>query len=461
MAKERALENVGPHQGSGARSGRPEFVEFRNRLKRLVDSLVALRDLPAANVPWTGDPERVEVKLEAEAVVVEFVVARLPWEKGSELVHDFQSTFANPAPVFLDSRTRADFTLRKSREKDGSYGQFYLREDTSLSFGPQILGDGYLVKVQTNLTEFNDHFEVFVTDAARTLFPPIEKPRKKTAADLESWQQEIGRSFERMGCRVLGESELGWKDLTGLDHLRERLERSVFRPLARENLYQKVARRVMPHPVNVLPRGVLLHGPPGCGKTWSMKVIAGEADLPVVVLPCDAVLTKWYGESENRLASVFGLCREAGRMILLIDELDALARHRSDSHETTARMVSILLAEMDGLAESSQVLLVGSANSVESIDPAVLDRFDLQIEFGLPDGDQLRAALAYYAQHLSTTDVAELVEQLDGWNFRRISRFAEEVIRSYVSNLDLNLLEAGEPPLPGKEDYLAALAGFR
>src|SRR5207249_4082464 len=130
-------------------------------------------------------------------------------------------------------------------------------------------------------------------------------------------------------------------------------------------LYQKVARRVVPHPVNVLPRGVLLHGPPGCGKTWSMRVIAGEAGLPVVILPCEAVLTKWYGESEQRLANVFAQCREAGRMILLIDEIDAIAKHRNESHETTARMVSILLSEMDGLAESNQVLLVGSANDLE------------------------------------------------------------------------------------------------
>jgi SpoVK/Ycf46/Vps4 family AAA+-type ATPase len=217
----------------------------------------------------------------------------------------------------------------------------------------------------------------------------------------------------------------------------------------------------MPHPVNVLPRGVLLHGPPGCGKTWSMKVIAAEAGLPVVVLPCDAVLSKWYGESENRLAGVFGLCRQAGRMILLIDELDALARHRSESHETTARMVSILLSEMDGMAESSEVLLVGSANDVESIDRAVLDRFDLTIEFGLPGPSQLQAALAYYAKHLSEDEVAELAARLDGWNFRKLARFAEDVVRSYVSGLDLRLLEAKDAPLPRKEDYLAALERLR
>ena len=92
---------------------------------------------------------------------------------------------------------------------------------------------------------------------------------------------------------------------------------------------------------------------------------------------------------------------------------------------------------------------------------AVLDRFDVKIEFDLPDRDQLHAALAYYAGQLSPDDVAELVERLDGWNFRKIARFAEEVVRSYVSGLDLNLLEAGDPPLPRKEDYLAALAGFQ
>ena len=192
-----------------------------------------------------------------------------------------------------------------------------------------------------------------------------------------------------------------------------------------------------------------------------MRAIAGEAGLPVVVLPCDAVLTKWYGESEKRLASVFAQCRAAGRMIMLIDEVDALARHRSESHEATARMVSILLSEMDGLVESSDVLLVGSANNLESIDRAVLDRFDLKIEFGLPGRGQLHAALAYYARQLSADDVAEIVQQLDGWNFRTIARFAEEVIRTYVSSLDLTLLEAHDPPLPSKADYLAALPSFQ
>lgn len=458
MAEEHTIKSTSGYQGSGGHTRQPEFVEFRNRIRRLVNSLVALRNLPPG-ASWAPDQERVEVQLESEAVIVEFFVAQLPWETASAIMHNFQRSFAKFRPLFLDSLTATLLKLEKSREKEGSYGQVYIKERTVLTFQKGPFNAEYSVRIQTNLNDFNDHFEVFVTDAARTLLPPVENPPQK-AADLESWYKNFGPSFEKTGCRVLRESVLGWKDLTGLGPLRQRLERSVFLPLAREQLYQKVAVRVMPHRVNVLPRGVLLHGPPGCGKTWSMKVIAGEAGLPIVVLPCEAVLTKWYGESEQRLAEVFGLCRGAGRMILMIDELDALARHRSESHETTARMVSILLSEMDGLAESSEVLLVGSANNVQSIDRAVLDRFDVKIEFSLPDRGQLRAALAYYASQLSSEDVAELVERLDSWNFRKIARFAEEVVRSYVSSLDLNLLEADEPPLPRKEDYLAALADF-
>lgn len=457
MANGLSRDSASSRQGSGG-DGRPEFVAFRNRLSRLVEALLALRDLPPPDHAWAAEPERVEVRLESDAVIVEFVVAQLPWDVASTLVRNFQVNFARSTPIFLETYGRGDLTLTRSRPKEGSFAQVCLKENTTLTFEKRLMTAGYSIKIQTNLHDFDDHFEVFTTDAARTLFPPIEKAgNKKHVTDLESWHKEFGRAFEETGCRVLRETSLGWSDLIGLDHVRERLNRSIFQPLSREQLYQKIAQRVIPHAVNVLPRGVLLHGPPGCGKTWSMRVIASEAGLPVVVLPCQAVLTKWYGESENRLARVFELCRQAGRMILLIDELDALARHRNESHETTARMVSILLAELDGLAESNQVLLVGSANDVTALDWAVVDRFDLKIEFRPPDRDQLQAALAYYARQLSPVEIAEVAERLDGWNFRQLARFAEDVVRVYVSGLDLTLLETGEPPLPQKDDYLAAL----
>lgn len=189
----------------------------------------------------------------------------------------------------------------------------------------------------------------------------------------------------------------------------------------------------------MLPKGILFYGPPGCGKTWSMKIITSEVKIPVVILPFSSVLTKWYGESENILREILDRCKNAGKMVLMIDELDALARHRGESHETTARLVSILLTEMDGLTTKGDILIIGSVNDLSLVDKAVLDRFDVKIEFKMPTFEQLKAVFKDYARHL-------------------IAQFCREVVRDYVSRLDLNQLEAVEPPLPKKEDYLKILS---
>jgi len=257
-------QSAGHDQDEGG-GRRPEFVAFRNRLARLVETLVALRDLPTPAHSWEAAPERVEVTLESDAVIVEFVVAHLPWDIASHLVHSFHVNFAKSSPIFLETYGDGILTLTRARPKEAGFAQVYLKENTTLTFKTRLTTDGYSIATRTNLHDFNDHFEVFTTDAATTLFPPIERARtRENVTDLESWYKEFGHSLEQAGCRVLREEALAWSDLAGLDHLRERLNRSIFQPLSREQLYQKIARRVMPHAVNVLPRGVLLHGPPGC-----------------------------------------------------------------------------------------------------------------------------------------------------------------------------------------------------
>ena len=220
MPEEHSLEGVPPRQDSNGRSGRPEFVQFRSRIQRLVESLVGLRNSSAAAQDWR-EQERVEVKLESAAVIVEFFVAKLSWETANELAHHFQSSFAQFAPVFLDAPAPRIFKLGKSREKEGSYRQLHILEDTSLMLQWDPLNAGYSVKIQTNLNDFNDHFEVFVTDAARKPLPATGRRAKEHVVDLESWYKEFGRAFEKMGCRVLRECAMRWKDLAGLDYKRK------------------------------------------------------------------------------------------------------------------------------------------------------------------------------------------------------------------------------------------------
>jgi hypothetical protein len=142
-------------------------------------------------------------------------VAQLTWETASALAYDFQQSFSKLAPVFLD-RSMGRFRLQKSLEKEGSFGQFRIREYTILSFSTDPLNAGYSIRIQTGLNDFNDHFEVFVTDAAKVLLPPLEGRKRRRAVDLQSWQKDFGRSFEQAGCRVLGDAALGWQDLAGL-----------------------------------------------------------------------------------------------------------------------------------------------------------------------------------------------------------------------------------------------------
>ena len=134
---------------------RVDFVEFRNRLKRLVESLVALRNLPPPERPWPASPERVEMTLEADAIQVEFLVGQLPWNVAMKLVHDFQRTFAKFAPVFLDSYTDG-FALEKSREQDGGYGRIH--DKTTLRIKTELFERGCSIVICTTAKDFNDHF---------------------------------------------------------------------------------------------------------------------------------------------------------------------------------------------------------------------------------------------------------------------------------------------------------------
>lgn len=455
-ASSKSDSRAGGSNNSGANR---DFVGFRERIERLVNTLTGLRHVPESRWHQGDKTEHVEVTLKADEFKVQFVVGQLSFETVTALVELFHRTFGGLAPLFAEIGVLGGVSFAKACHEDGGrYRQLFTGERTTLEFKPALSGTRHTVAVTSSFAGFDDHFEVFATDAARMLFPPVGKPQQARQENASDWYEDWGREFERSGCRVLRESDVGWSDLVGLDGVRGRLERAILLPLTRQELYAKVARAVMPGAATVLPRGVLLLGPPGTGKTWSMRAIASAAGVPVVSLSCDALMTKWYGESEQRLAAIFRLCRDAGRMILLLDEIEALARHRHDSHEASARLVSILLAEMDGLTGASDVLLIGSANALSTMDRAVLDRFDTRIEFTLPGLEQRRATLSYYARHLAEADVDELAVRTEGWNFRRLARFAEAVVRGFVAGLDLTQLEAREPPLPRLDDYLRELA---
>ena len=178
-----------------------------------------------------------------------------------------------------------------------------------------------------------------------------------------------------------------WQDVGGLAGVRDQLVKAVEWPLKYAHLFEEAAVRP--------PKGILLSGPPGCGKTMLAKALATESNVNFISVKGPALLSKYVGESEKGVREVFRKARHAAPCIMFFDEIDALIPTRSggsfDSH-VSERVLSQFLAEFDGVEELKGVLVLGATNRLDILDPAVLrpGRFDEVVEIPLPDEQERR-----------------------------------------------------------------------
>ncbi|MBI4770543.1 MAG: CDC48 family AAA ATPase [Chloroflexi bacterium] len=207
--------------------------------------------------------------------------------------------------------------------------------------------------------------------------------------------------------------DVGWADVGGLEEVKRLLVEAVEWPLQYGSLFA--------HVHTTPPRGILLHGPPGTGKTLLAKAVARESEANFISVKGPELLTKWIGESERGVREVFRKAKQASPCIVFFDELDALAPRRgagSDSH-VTERVVSQLLAEMDGIEELKGVMVLAATNRLDIVDPALLrpGRFEALLELAAPDRE---ARLAIFRVHTrgkplaADVNLAELAERTGG-----------------------------------------------
>lgn len=137
------------------------------------------------------------------------------------------------------------------------------------------------------------------------------------------------------------------------------------------------------------PRGILLHGPPGTGKTMLLRCVANETNAHVLTVNGPSIVSKYLGETENAIRDIFEEARKFQPSIIFLDEIDSLAPNRNsdDSGETESRVVATLLTMMDGMGDTGRIVVVGATNRPNSIDPALRrpGRFDQEVEIGIPD----------------------------------------------------------------------------
>ena len=176
------------------------------------------------------------------------------------------------------------------------------------------------------------------------------------------------------------DAEVRYEDIGGLEKEIEKIREMVELPLR----FPKIFKHLGIDP----PKGVLLHGPPGCGKTLLAKAVANESEASFFAINGPEITSKYYGESEAKLREIFRKAEENAPSIIFIDELDSIAPKREDvSGEAEKRVVAQLLTLMDGLKGRGQVIVIGATNRIDAIDPALRrpGRFDREIEIKIPD----------------------------------------------------------------------------
>lgn len=228
----------------------------------------------------------------------------------------------------------------------------------------------------------------------------------------------------------------------GLDDVKKAIHRMIILPLARPELYERYGRKS--------GGGILLYGPPGCGKTLLARATAGECNLPFVNVRIEEVLDPFFGMSERNLHSAFEFARASAPCVLFLDELDGLGYARSKQRTDSARnLADMLLQELDSIgSENEQILVLAATNAPWDVDEALLrpGRFDRRIFVPPPDEQARRAILELHLDRVPNKSIETLALA------RRMGLFSGADIRGLVeSAIDRVIDEAlegdGEPPL--------------
>jgi SpoVK/Ycf46/Vps4 family AAA+-type ATPase len=251
----------------------------------------------------------------------------------------------------------------------------------------------------------------------------------------------------KLGASVFTEHEgYTWDIIAGYDDVKKTIKESVILPLKHPEMYDSIAKLTRKKFESNRPKAILFDGPPGVGKTTVARVIAGEAGIPLVYMPVESIMSKWYGQSSQNLSLIFDLCEDLGGSILFIDEIDSLAGSRdSGMFEATRRILSVLLRKLDGIGSVENTLTIGATNRKDDLDSALISRFDQTIFFPLPDAGERGAIFSCYAKHLSVDESAELGKISDSLSGRSIKDLCELTERRWARKLIQKELSARPP----------------
>ncbi len=233
---------------------------------------------------------------------------------------------------------------------------------------------------------------------------------------------DVGKKISDM----VGFKSTSFNDIGGLEDVKREVKNALMVPLLEPEMATKYG--VKPS------KGLLLFGPPGCGKTLMLKAVASDLNVEMIGVKCSDVMSKWYGESEGLIASLYEEARARSPCILFFDEIDAIAKRRDfySTDDVTPRVLSIMLSEMDGMDDAEGIIIVATTNMPDLVDPALMrpGRFDKVIYVPPPDkasrGEILKVHLKgkFVSDNIDTGTLAKSTKGFSGADLANLVREA-------------------------------------
>ena len=266
-------------------------------------------------------------------------------------------------------------------------------------------------------------------------------------------------AIEEKAVEIKGRIGLTYEDIGGLGEQIQRIREMIELPLRHPEVFERLGIEPL--------KGVLLHGPPGTGKTLIAKAVANETFATFISLSGAEIHGKYYGESEARLREIFSQAEQNTPCIIFIDEIDALAPKREEVHgEVEKRVVSELLAMMDGLGPRGQIVVIGATNRPNALDPALrrAGRFDREIEVGVPNKEGRFEILQIHIRGMPLTgdvDLEKISKITHGFTGADISELCKEAamkaLRRVLPEIDF---EADQIPVEVLNKIVVTMQDF-
>ncbi len=313
-----------------------------------------------------------------------------------------------------------------------------------MSLNEKILANDQFWNINVGLGK-NIGFTVITTDPNEpVIFTEMTQINKIEYTDSSAKKERINKKLE-------SQYHLSYEDIGGLDPVIKKLREMIELPLRFPEIFDRVG--IQP------PKGVLLYGPPGTGKTILAKAIASETNSHFISISGPEIMSKYYGEAENKLREFFQEASENSPSIIFIDEIDSITPNRDNSNSPVeSRIVAQLLTLMDGIEDRHNVVVIAATNRENTIDPALRrgGRFDREIEIGIPDINSKRDIFEIHTRGMpldKDVDLLSLSKQAQGFvgadinivvkeaALHSIQRVIPEIDFDRIKEIDVSVLQ--------------------